>query len=111
LDSDLASDGEGSNKRKEKESQQSLAMKAELKRLLAQPLLASGAYKKYLTSGSRSFVDELLNSQPGEGLMGFSRTDAKSDLLGGKMGGKKKKAKKTAIIKSSKDEEWTGFDS
>ncbi len=43
--------------------------------------------------------------------MGFSRTDAKSDLLSGTKSGKKKKAKKTAIIKSSKDEEWTGFDS
>ncbi|KLO11285.1 DEAD-domain-containing protein [Schizopora paradoxa] len=113
LDSDLASEEEEStNKRKEKDSQQTIALKAELKKLLAQPLVASGAYKKYLTSGSRAIVDDLLNSQHGEGLLGFTRSDAKTDLLNGKK--TKAKAKKPAKVKSTtanEDGEWTGFDS
>lgn len=35
-------------------------MKAELRHLLAQPLVARGVMKKYITSGARSVVSELL---------------------------------------------------
>ena len=35
-------------------------MKAELKHLLSQPLIARGISTRYLTSGSRPIVDDLL---------------------------------------------------
>jgi len=35
-------------------------MKVELKRLLSQPLLAKGISARYITSGSRPIVDDLL---------------------------------------------------
>lgn len=35
-------------------------MKAELKRLLAQPLVARGVSTKYITSGSRPIVDDIV---------------------------------------------------
>lgn len=37
-------------------------MKAELRHLLAQPLVARGVMKKYITSGARSVVSELLDN-------------------------------------------------
>jgi ATP-dependent RNA helicase DDX24/MAK5 len=36
------------------------ALKAELKHLLSQPLIASGISAKYITSGSRPIVDDLI---------------------------------------------------
>ena len=36
------------------------ALKAELKRLLSQPLIAKGISTRYITSGSRPIVDDLL---------------------------------------------------
>lgn len=38
------------------------SLKTELKHLLSQPLVAHGVMKKYITSGARSVVSELLNS-------------------------------------------------
>ncbi len=35
-------------------------LKSELKRMLAQPLLATGVSARYITSGSRPIVDDLL---------------------------------------------------
>lgn len=37
-------------------------MKAELRAMIAQPLVARGISVKYLTSGSRSIVDDLVAS-------------------------------------------------
>lgn len=39
------------------------AMKAELKRLLAQPLVARGVSTKYITSGSRPIVDDIVRGE------------------------------------------------
>ena len=36
------------------------SMKAELKQLLSQPLIARGTSTRYITSGSRLIVDDLL---------------------------------------------------
>lgn len=38
------------------------AMKAELRSMIAQPLVARGISVKYLTSGSRSIVDDLISA-------------------------------------------------
>ena len=56
------SDDEGkisSQKRRAKNSAMS-SMKAELKYLLSQPLIARGISTRYITSGSRLIVDDLL---------------------------------------------------
>lgn len=37
------------------------AMKEELKRMLAQPLIAKGVSTRYITSGSRPIVDDLIS--------------------------------------------------
>lgn len=39
-----------------------MAKRAELKALLAQPLVARGISARYLTSGSKSIADDLINS-------------------------------------------------
>jgi len=39
-----------------------MAKRAELKALLAQPLVARGISVRYLTSGSKSIADDLINS-------------------------------------------------
>ena len=49
-----------SNKKRNAKDQQMRGMKAELKRLLSQPLLAKGISARYITSGSRPIVDDLL---------------------------------------------------
>ncbi|KAG5633282.1 hypothetical protein DXG03_006603, partial [Asterophora parasitica] len=46
-------------KRKAKDAKNA-ALKAELKHLLSQPLIASGVSAKYITSGSRPIVDDLI---------------------------------------------------
>ena len=52
-----------SKKRKEtKEKQRIHALKTELKHLLSQPLVAKGVMKKYITSGARRIVPELLDA-------------------------------------------------
>lgn len=48
-------------KQKRKQTQaKTAALKAELKSLLAQPLVARGVSTKYITSGSRSIVDDFI---------------------------------------------------
>ncbi|KAI0763081.1 DEAD-domain-containing protein [Trametes elegans] len=65
LDSDLASDDEGAvaapSKQKRKAlSAKTAALKAELKALLSQPLVARGVSTRYITSGVRSIADDLV---------------------------------------------------
>lgn len=45
-----------------KRSAKLLVQRAQMKELLAQPLVARGISMKYLTSGSKSVVDDLLTS-------------------------------------------------
>ena len=57
-DDDDGGVGHSNNKRKGKLA----ALRAEMKTLLAQPLIARGVSTRYLTSGSKSVVDDLLTS-------------------------------------------------
>ncbi|KAH8107536.1 DEAD-domain-containing protein [Phellopilus nigrolimitatus] len=102
LDSDLEDnpsdeDAPARKRDKAKGTQKTHALKAELKHLLSQPLIAHGVMKKYITSGARNVVSELLRSD---------ERDAKDDLVNGKGATKKRKPKPKEI-----EEEWTGFDS
>jgi ATP-dependent RNA helicase DDX24/MAK5 len=56
------------------------SMKAELKGLLSQPLLARGASMKYITSGSNPLVEELLQRE--QELLVDEETSATPVLLG-----------------------------
>lgn len=102
-------------------------MKAELKYLLSQPLIAKGVIKNYITSGSTSIVDDLLAG--GCKLLSYHRcgvvfdghvflvNDTMVGLKKAKAGSEmtliKKKKKKTPQVNSVKkeefDEEWAGI--
>ncbi|ETW78187.1 hypothetical protein HETIRDRAFT_236608, partial [Heterobasidion irregulare TC 32-1] len=85
LDSDFASSEEedvGPTKREVKtQNSKTAALKGELKRLLAQPLVARGVSTRYITSGSRPIVDDILAGDYHEGMVGVKRTEATHDLV------------------------------
>ncbi|KAF9530142.1 P-loop containing nucleoside triphosphate hydrolase protein [Crepidotus variabilis] len=70
-------------------SQKMAAMKEELRLLLSQPLVARGVSTKYITSGSRPIVDDLLAGQLNENMLGLKKTEAGNELTA------KRKARKT----------------
>ncbi|OCH86850.1 DEAD-domain-containing protein [Obba rivulosa] len=108
LDSDLDSptDDDARNalsKRKLKAAEaKTAALKAELKQLLAQPLVARGISTRYITSGSRPVADEMLAGELNEQMVGLRKVEAGSDLVPAK----KRKAK----AKTKEEfEEWNGL--
>lgn len=54
------------SKTRGKESQQTHALKAELQKLLSQPLVSRGVMKKYITSGTQDVVSDLLADEDGK---------------------------------------------
>ena len=58
--SDSDDDGKLSNQKRRAKNNSMASMKAELKHLLSQPLIAQGISTRYITSGSRPIVDDLL---------------------------------------------------
>ncbi|KAJ3712725.1 P-loop containing nucleoside triphosphate hydrolase protein [Lentinula raphanica] len=115
LDSDFAGDSDDDTpaKRLRKADQaKAAAMKAQLRQMLSQPLLARGTSAKFLTSGSNHIVDELISGEYNEKMLGVGINDAGSDLAQAK----RKKAKKQLAVKMSRkmvkdetEEEWTGI--
>ena len=57
--SDSGNEGGSSSKRKKVDGERA-AMKAELRRMTSKPLVARGISIRYITSGSRPIVDDLL---------------------------------------------------
>jgi ATP-dependent RNA helicase DDX24/MAK5 len=59
------SDEEQESSKRERKSAgaKTAALKAELKVLLAQPLIARGVSARYITSGSLCIVDDIINNQ------------------------------------------------
>ncbi|EMD35512.1 hypothetical protein CERSUDRAFT_139322 [Gelatoporia subvermispora B] len=108
LDSDFETptDDEGRSapsKRKSKAAEaKTAALKAELKELLAQPLVARGISTRYITSGSRSIADEMLAGQLNEQMVGLMKVEAGTDLVPAKKRKPKAKAKQDF-------EEWEGL--
>ncbi|KAF5343466.1 hypothetical protein D9758_011860 [Tetrapyrgos nigripes] len=103
LDSDFASDADEdhstSTKRQQKaKDAKNAAMKAELKRMLAQPLVAKGVSVNYITSGSNPIVDGLLAGEYNDKMLGVGKNDAEHDLV------KAKKKKKNGKGQSQKEE-------
>ncbi|CAE6436260.1 unnamed protein product, partial [Rhizoctonia solani] len=70
LDSDFEAHNEKSHQAK-KNSAKVQKLKLELKGLLSEPLVARGISRRYLTSGSRSIADDLVNSRNHEKMLGF----------------------------------------
>lgn len=58
--SDSDDEGKVSNQKRKAKNSAMASMKAELKYLLSQPLIVRGISTRYITSGSRSIVDDLL---------------------------------------------------
>lgn len=114
------------------------SMKAELKRLLAEPLVARGVSTRYITSGSRPIIDDILSGDcecansfiflsiqwllvwfsdcliDHEGMVGVKKAEAGDDLIAAKKSKKTKKSKVGGVKKEEKEgveEEWTGFGS
>jgi len=55
--------------------------RAELKALLAQPLVARGISVRYLTSGSKSIADDLINSSNHQNMLGVPTGTARDDVV------------------------------
>ncbi|CAL1699487.1 unnamed protein product [Somion occarium] len=79
-------------------------LKAELKQLLAQPLIARGVSTRYITSGSRSIVDDVIAGQYHESMLGLKKSQAGHDVTAPRKKLKRKKAKEEF-------EEWNGIES
>lgn len=55
-----ASEQNLSKQKRKAQNAKNAGLKAELKRLLSQPLIARGVSTRYITSGSRPIVDDLI---------------------------------------------------
>ncbi|KAG6817114.1 hypothetical protein H0H87_012635 [Tephrocybe sp. NHM501043] len=105
LDSDYLSDDDDekpSNQKRKAKDAKNAVLKAELKHLLSQPLIARGVSARYITSGSRPIVDDLIAGASHEIMVGLKKEDAGSGLVD------QKKKKKLPV--KEEDEEWSGID-
>ncbi|KAF8186951.1 P-loop containing nucleoside triphosphate hydrolase protein [Mycena galopus ATCC 62051] len=105
LDSDFMSDSDEdkpANQKRKAKDLKNAGLKAELKRLLAQPLVARGVSTRYITSGSRPIVDDLLAGEFNEAMVGVKQTEAGNDLVVGK----KKKPKVKELRDAYAPEIW-----
>ncbi|TDL18785.1 ATP-dependent RNA helicase MAK5 [Rickenella mellea] len=110
LDSDFADSDDGAGpKRSDKHDSKNAQLKAELKHLLSQPLIARGISKRYITSGARDIVNELIDNSHNRTMLGFKHSDARTDLVNYKTSARKRKAKPEASVEET--EEWTGLGS
>ncbi|KAI0676448.1 DEAD-domain-containing protein [Trametes maxima] len=114
LDSDLASsDDDGSAAAPSKQKRKALtaktvALKTELKAMLAQPLVARGVSTRYITSGARSIADDLLAGQYHENMVGLKKVEAGTDLVPAKVRKQKVQAK-NRVKEEEFNEEWSGI--
>ncbi|CCM03264.1 uncharacterized protein FIBRA_05391 [Fibroporia radiculosa] len=103
------SDGERTNARSKQKRRANDAkvagMKAELKRLLAQPLVARGVSTRYITSGSVSIADEILAGEGHEAMVGVRKAQAGSELVKAK----RSRAMKQVKEEEEEEEEWHGI--
>ncbi|KAH9922487.1 P-loop containing nucleoside triphosphate hydrolase protein [Fomitopsis serialis] len=107
LDSGLETDEQESvpSKAQRKYSDAKVAgLKAKLKGLLAQPLVARGVSTRYITSGAVSIADDMLTGNFNETMVGLQKVEAGSDLVAAKI----RKSKSKAPVKEE-FEEWGGI--
>ena len=124
--SDSDDEGKISNQKRRAKNNAMASMKAELKHLLSQPLIAQGISTRYITSGSRLIVDDLLagnrefiyillglnfdwlknNKKVNEAMLGLKKAEAGSDMIVAK---EKKRKKQLEGSKEDVEEEWGGI--
>jgi len=83
LGSDYQSDDDraGGNKRLIKVHEAKLGeLKAELRELLKQPLVARGVSTRYVTSGNNPIAHDMLAGEYHEGMIGVRKTEAGADI-------------------------------
>ncbi|CAE6493815.1 unnamed protein product [Rhizoctonia solani] len=79
LDSDLEAHNEKSHRAK-KNSAKVQKLKLELKELLSEPLVARGISRRYITSGSRSIADDLVNARNHKKMLGVPNVSAGQEV-------------------------------
>ncbi|KAF9010036.1 P-loop containing nucleoside triphosphate hydrolase protein [Cyathus striatus] len=105
LDSDIVSDSDNEKKSSRKtQAAKTGEMKAQLKAMLAQPLIVRGVSTRYITSGSRSIVDNLLAGELNQSMVGVKNVDAGTEVISKK---KKKQPQTVKKEKKLKEEEKT----
>ncbi|KAI0051336.1 DEAD-domain-containing protein [Auriscalpium vulgare] len=115
LDSDMEASGPTNRQVKARQAKVA-ALKAELNAMLRQPLVARGVSTRYITSGSRPIVDDILAGEDHQGMVGVKLSDPATDLaLAGKRAKKVNTGSKAqgriAAEKEEDEEEWSGFGS
>ncbi|KAJ2915512.1 hypothetical protein MD484_g4910, partial [Candolleomyces efflorescens] len=95
LDSDLDSDKEDNQTNRVKKARDAKirGMKEELKAMIKTPLIGRGVSAKFITSGSRPIISDLLAGELNENMVGVKKTEAGSELVKGASGKKKSKRK------------------
>ena len=58
-------------------------LKSELKALIAEPLVARGISRRYITSGSRAIVDDLVGARTHKDMVGLPNISAGKDVSRG----------------------------
>jgi len=104
LDSDFISDADEENpakQRRKAKNAKNAALKAELNRLLSQPLIARGVSTRYITGGSRPIVDDLIGGEYNETMLGSKKAEAGNDLV--------VKKKRKIKAQDNEYEEWGGI--
>ncbi|KXN89342.1 ATP-dependent RNA helicase MAK5 [Leucoagaricus sp. SymC.cos] len=84
LDSDYMSDSDSekqSNRERKATEAKAHVLKDQLKVLLAQPLVARGVSTKYITSGSRPIINDIMAGDSHETLLGLKKAEAGSELV------------------------------
>ncbi|EKM58046.1 uncharacterized protein PHACADRAFT_182435 [Phanerochaete carnosa HHB-10118-sp] len=100
-DDDVGTVAMPSKRQRKTANAKTAALKAELKELLAQPLVARGVSTRYITSGSRSIVDDMIKGKYHENMLGLKKTQAGQDIIS---------RKPREVVKKEEYEEWGGFD-
>ncbi|CAE6433126.1 unnamed protein product [Rhizoctonia solani] len=80
LDSDMEARNEESHQAKKKFAKLQ-KLKLELKELLSEPLVARGISRRYITSGSRSIADDLVNARNHQKMLGVPNVSAGQDVV------------------------------
>ncbi|KAI9441437.1 ATP-dependent RNA helicase [Lactarius indigo] len=75
-------------------------LRADLKELLSQPLVARGVSTRYITYGSRPVAPAMLAGEYQEGMIGVEKTDASANAV---------PLKEKKVTKAVEFEEWTGI--
>ncbi|KAJ2933972.1 hypothetical protein H1R20_g3167, partial [Candolleomyces eurysporus] len=104
LDSDLDSDNEDNQTNRAKKAQDAKirGMKEELKGMLNTPLIGRGVSAKFITSGSRPIISDLLAGELNEHLVGAKKTEAGSEMVKGASSGKRKRKAEPAAAGKQK---------